>query len=286
MVAENPAQPPGAEPRPDSRKKAASPIAGQRRMEWLLLFVLAAVQFTSIVDFMVVMPLGPQLRRKLGIEPAQFGWIVASYTLAAGLAGLLASSVLDRFGRRAAYLSLFTGFLAGTLLCGLSFNYTTLLAARVVTGAFGGHPGRHGPGDHRRRLPGRAAGPRHRDPDVGIRAGVGPGRAPVPVARDPLRLACPLPRPGRLRAGGARALRGRGLCLHSGITSRSHAHAHPWTRLCETFSDANQLQAFALTFAIMFGGFSVIPYISLYLVSNVGVSEHGSDLGLCRRRAA
>ena len=50
-------------------------------------------------------------------------------------------------------------------------------------------------------------------------------------------------------------------------------HAHPWAQLRETFSHANHLRAFALTFAIMFGGFSVIPYISLYLVGNVGVTE-------------
>ncbi len=138
MVPENPALATTWEPDPDPQSRTTSAVAGRRRRELLLLFVLAAVQFTSIVDFMVVMPLGPQLRRKLGIEPDQFGWIVASYTLAAGLAGLLASSFLDRFGRRRVYLSLFTGFLAGTLLCGLSFNYWSLMAARVVTGTFGG----------------------------------------------------------------------------------------------------------------------------------------------------
>ena len=109
-----------------------------RRRERLLLLMLASVQFTSIVDFMVVMPLGPQLMRSLEITPAQFGLIVSSYTIAAGLAGLTASSVLDRFGRKSAFLTLYGGFLIGTLLCGLSWSYGTLLAARVVTGAFGG----------------------------------------------------------------------------------------------------------------------------------------------------
>ena len=66
-----------------------------RRRERLLLLMLASVQFTSIVDFMVVMPLGPQLMRSLQIKPSQFGLIVSSYTVAAGLAGLTASSVLD-----------------------------------------------------------------------------------------------------------------------------------------------------------------------------------------------
>ena len=71
-----------------------------KRTERLVLLVLAAVQFTSIVDFMVVMPLGPQLMRSLKIGPAEFGLIVSSYTFAAGAAGLIASSIVDRFARR------------------------------------------------------------------------------------------------------------------------------------------------------------------------------------------
>src|SRR5687768_12952332 len=71
-----------------------------RRREQLVVFVLAAVQFITIVDFMIVMPLGPQLMRTLHISPAQFGLIVSSYTFAAGAAGLVASSVVDRFARR------------------------------------------------------------------------------------------------------------------------------------------------------------------------------------------
>src|SRR5215470_3550244 len=86
--------------------------------EMMLLLMLASVQFTSIVDFMVVMPLGPQLMRRLGITPSQFGLIVSSYTISAGVAGIFASSFMDRFGRKAAFLTLYAGFLVGTLLCG------------------------------------------------------------------------------------------------------------------------------------------------------------------------
>jgi MFS transporter, DHA1 family, inner membrane transport protein len=81
----------------------------QNRTERIVLLVLATVQFTSIVDFMVVMPLGPQLMRSLGIGPSQFGLIVSSYTFAAGAAGLVASSIVDRFSRRAAFLTLYAG---------------------------------------------------------------------------------------------------------------------------------------------------------------------------------
>src|SRR5437660_3769265 len=109
-----------------------------RGRERLILLVLATVQFTSIVDFMVVMPLGPQLERELGLTPARFGLIVSSYTYAAGLAGLFASVFVDRFARRTAFLGIYSGFLAGTLACGLAPSYEWLLAARVLTGAFGG----------------------------------------------------------------------------------------------------------------------------------------------------
>src|SRR5439155_6166502 len=95
---------------------AVAKASYQKQTERIVLLVLAAVQFTSIVDFMVVMPLGPQLMRTLAIGPTEFGFIVSSYTFAAGAAGLVASSIVDRFSRRAAFLTLYSGFLVGTLL--------------------------------------------------------------------------------------------------------------------------------------------------------------------------
>src|SRR3954452_2722056 len=90
-----------------------------RRRERVVLFVLASVQFTSIVDFMLIMPLGPQLMERLRLSTTQFGLIVSSYTFSAGVAGLFAASVIERFGRKAAFLTIFVGFLWGTLCCGL-----------------------------------------------------------------------------------------------------------------------------------------------------------------------
>src|SRR3954465_880433 len=109
-----------------------------RRREQLVLLVLAAVQFTTIVDFMIVMPLGPQLMRTVRIDPGQFGLVVSSYTFAAGLAGLIASGIADRFARRTTFMVLYAGFLLGTLCCALAPDYRMLVLARFVTGAFGG----------------------------------------------------------------------------------------------------------------------------------------------------
>ncbi len=253
----------------DGASLAVSPE--QRRRERVLLAILASVQFTSIVDFMVVMPLGPQLQRTLGISPFQFGLIVSSYTISAGLAGLLASSVLDRFGRKLAFLSLYCGFLVGTLLCGLSFTYYGLLLARIVTGAFGGILGGMAlaiVGDvfpEERR--GRATG-------VLMSAFALASVVGVPLClylgiRFGWRLPFVL-----LAASGLPVLF---VAVSFLPPLRDHLagqiHAHPWRRIRDTFSEANHLRAFALTLAIMFGGFSIIPFISIYLVSNVGMIE-------------
>src|SRR6478672_5272801 len=120
------------------QENSGEPSQDNSRRERLVLFILAAVQFTTIVDFMIVMPLGPQLMRKLQIDPAQFGLVVAAYTFAAGATGLIASSIVDRFSGRTMFLIFYAGFLFGTLLCGLAPNYWALVAARVATGAFGG----------------------------------------------------------------------------------------------------------------------------------------------------
>lgn len=106
--------------------------------ELVLLLVLAAIQFTHIVDFMIVMPLGPVFSREMKLTPQQFGHVVAAYTVSAGLASLLASRFLDRFGRKVTLLCMYLGFVIGTGLCAAAWNYWALLAARVVAGAFGG----------------------------------------------------------------------------------------------------------------------------------------------------
>lgn len=106
--------------------------------EKLILFVLAAVQFTHIVDFMIMMPLGPQLMRIFKINPQQFSLIVASYTFSAGIFGFLGAFVIDRFDRKTAFTFAYIGFTLGTLACGLAPTFHFLMAARILAGAFGG----------------------------------------------------------------------------------------------------------------------------------------------------
>ncbi|PHI20538.1 MFS transporter [Lewinellaceae bacterium SD302] len=103
-----------------------------------LLFILAAVQFCHIIDFMIIMPLGKTLMRDLDISAQQFSLIVTIYAFMAFVAGLVSTAFIDRFDRKVALIFLFTGFTLGTLACAFTPSYSTLLIFRGVTGAFGG----------------------------------------------------------------------------------------------------------------------------------------------------
>jgi predicted MFS family arabinose efflux permease len=113
-----------------------NPKAAFTGYEKFLIAILTILQFTVILDFMVLSPLGAILMPALSIDPQQFGWVVSAYAFSAGASGLLAAGFADRFDRKRMLLVFYTGFLAGTLLCGLAPDYHMLLAARVVTGGF------------------------------------------------------------------------------------------------------------------------------------------------------
>ena len=108
------------------------------RRELALLLTLAAIQFTHVVDFMIMMPLGPQLTELFTISDAQFGLLVSAYTFAAGISGLLAASFIDRFERKRLMLVLYVLFALTTLACALAPTYGMLMLARVAAGTFGG----------------------------------------------------------------------------------------------------------------------------------------------------
>jgi DHA1 family inner membrane transport protein len=109
--------------------------------ERLVLLVLAAIQFTHIMDFMVMMPLAPQLMRELDLGAGQFSVLVAAYSIAAGVVGLLSAPFIDRFDRRTLLLAAYAGFTVATLICGLASGAHSLLIARAIGGAFGGVSG-------------------------------------------------------------------------------------------------------------------------------------------------
>lgn len=124
--------------RPADRPRRRPAAARLTRAEWSLLLILVAIQFTHMVDFVIIMPLGDRLRKELKITKEEFGAVVAAYALAAGVASLLASSVMDRFDRKSVLLTMYAGFGLSTLFCGLATTYELLLVSRTLAGAFGG----------------------------------------------------------------------------------------------------------------------------------------------------
>jgi predicted MFS family arabinose efflux permease len=104
----------------------------------LMIALLAILQFIIILDFMVLSPLGAILIPTLKITPAQFGLVVSAYAFSAGASGLLAAGFADKFDRKKFLLFFYFGFLIGTFLCAIAPTYELLLAARIVTGIFGG----------------------------------------------------------------------------------------------------------------------------------------------------
>ncbi|MBX9767247.1 MAG: MFS transporter [Bdellovibrionales bacterium] len=99
---------------------------------------LAFLQFTIILDFMIMSPLGAMLMPALDITPSQFGVVVSVYAFSAGAAGFLAAGFADKFDRKKILIFFYCGFIGGTLLCGIANSYYFLLFARIVTGLFGG----------------------------------------------------------------------------------------------------------------------------------------------------
>lgn len=104
----------------------------------LVIALLALTQFTVILDFMVMSPLGDMLMKSMNISTRQFGLVVSAYAFSAGISGLLTAGFADRFDRKKLLLFFYVGFILGTLNCALASSYTILIAARIITGLFGG----------------------------------------------------------------------------------------------------------------------------------------------------
>src|SRR5204862_5056833 len=104
----------------------------------LVILLLAFTQFTVVLDFMVMSPLGDMLMKSMSLSTSQFGLAVSAYAFSAGASGLLTAGFADRFDRKKLLLFFYVGFIAGTLCCGLATTYFMLIAARIITGLFGG----------------------------------------------------------------------------------------------------------------------------------------------------
>jgi predicted MFS family arabinose efflux permease len=104
----------------------------------IIIAILALLQFTVILDFVIISPLGDILMKTLDMTTAKFGFTVSAYAFSAGISGLLAAGFADKFDRKKLLIFFYTGFIIGTVFCAFAIDYTTLLFARIFTGLFGG----------------------------------------------------------------------------------------------------------------------------------------------------
>ena len=242
-----------------------------KRERWLLL-TLASIQFTSVLDFMIMMPLGPQLTELFGISAGEFGFLVSAYTFAAGLSGLLAATYIDRFGRKRMMLTLYPLFGVAALACSFAPTYAWLMLARVASGFFGGVLMALSQTIVAEVIPferrGRAMGVVMTSFSVATVAGVPLSlflashfnwHAPF-LAIALMVSVCAL--------GAAKTLPSLKGHLAAHLIGDSAPSMLANLRL--VLVDPNHLRAYAMSSSMVFAGFVVIPYITLYLQGNAG----------------
>jgi len=232
-----------------------------QRERWLLL-TLASIQFTSVLDFMIMMPLGPQLTQLFGISASEFGFLVSAYTFSAGLSGFLASTYIDRFGRKRMMLTLYPLFGAAAFACSLAPSFGWLMAARVASGFFGGVlmalsqtiVAEVVPFERR----GRAMGVVMTSFSVATVAGVPLALFLVSHFNWHAPFVAIAAMVSVFALGASQTL----------PSLKGHVQTHADGNAVRV--DPNHLRAFAMSASMVFAGFAVIPYITLYLQGNAG----------------
>ena len=249
---------------------SSNPGPLSKRREFWLLLTLAGIQFTHILDFMIMMPLGPQFRQIFGISDAQFGLLVSSYTFSAGASGLFAALYVDRFERKKLLLALYALFAMATLACGLAPTYESLMAARIAAGVFGGVLSALAQTIVGDVIPpercGRAMGIVMSSFSISTVAGVPLG----------LFLAAHFNWHVPFIAIAAMSALLVILAWQTLPAMRDHLQAaqqvSPLANLISTLQNRDHQKALFFTFLMMFVGFVVIPYITLYTTSNGGLT--------------
>ncbi|MFK2899426.1 MFS transporter [Dyella jejuensis] len=230
---------------------------------------LAFLQFTIVLDFMLLAPLGAMVVPALKISPEQFGLVVSAYAFSAGISGILAAGFADRFDRKKLLLVFYAGFMIGTLLCALAHSYTMLLLARMVTGMFAGVVGAASMAIVTDLFPLSMRGR--------VMGFIQSAFAASTVLGLPLSLAlsnrwgwnapffmivavCTV-------IGGAILGRLRPVTAHLAL----RPDKSPLHHLVHTLTTRPYLVGFATTALLTMGGFMLMPYSTLFIVHNVGI---------------
>ena len=232
------------------------------------LLALGAVQFTHILDFMIMMPLGAQLMTVFAITPTQFSHLVAAYGIAAAVAGFAGGFVLDRFDRKRAIIVLYSGFGLATLACALAPTHTTLLLARLTAGAFGGLTG-----SMVTAMVGDVIPPARRGRAMGV------VMAAFPVA-SVLGVPLGLVLAGKfgwhaaffLLAGCSAAILALAAVALPSIRTAVANH-EPVRQMREILSHGVHRRAFSVSMVLVMAGGVMIPFIAPSYIANVGLDE-------------
>lgn len=234
-----------------------------------VVLVLAFLQFTIVLDFMLLAPLGALVIPQLKITTSQFGLVVSAYALSAGVSGLLTAGFADRFDRKKLLLFFYAGFLVGTLLCGLAWSYDLLLLARMVTGVFAGVVGSVAfaivtdlfPLQMRGRVMGVLQTAFAASSVLGIPFGLllsnhWGWNAPFFMTA----VVCTVV----------------GVAIHAKLRPidehlKHHPDRSPLHHLLHTVSNRSYLLGFLATGILSVGGFMLMPFMSVFVVNNVGL---------------
>jgi predicted MFS family arabinose efflux permease len=244
------------------------PFTGYQKF---VIFILAITQFTVILDFMVMSPLGDMLMKSLNLKPSAFGIAVSAYAFSAGISGLLTAGFADRFDRKKLLLFFYIGFIGGTIFCGLAHTYVVLVAARIITGLFGGVIGSISMAiitdlfalQQRGRVMGF------------IQMGFGGSQVlGVPIGLY-LANAWGWEAPFWLVAGLSIAIalliaaKLQPVTAHLSIQNDRSAFKHLW----HTLSKANYRVGFTATALLSIGGFMMMPFGSAFAINNLGLTN-------------
>ena len=232
------------------------------------LLTLGAVQFTHILDYMIMMPLGAQLMQVFHISPAQFTHLVAAYGLAAAISGFAGGFVLDRFDRKRSLLVLYFGFSLATLACGLAPNHYWLLVARLAAGAFGGLSGSMVsamvgdviPASRRGRALSMVSMSFAMASVLGVPTGL--------ILADRFGWHAPF----FMLAGCAAANLTLAWLALPAISTAVHDH-QPWRQMREILWHPIHLRAFAVGAVLVMGGGCLVPFIAPSMIANVGLTQ-------------
>lgn len=253
----------------------------EKKNETLLLFILAAVQFTNIVDFMIMMPMGDILQRALEITPFKFSALVSAYPVAAFVSSLFGVFFLDKFDRKKALLFAYSGFILGTLSSAIvpntasaELNYLLFIGTRLLTGLFGGILGALVmsivgdviPLERRGRAMGLVATAFSLAAILGVPLGLalvnafdGNWHIPFYMVSSLGLVVVPL------IIFKVPSIRGH--------IDRQVTKPHPFETLRVASKSKNQQLALLFVLMLVIGHFSIIPFITPYMINNVGLTQ-------------